>query len=396
MASIYENSHVTIAATFARNSNDGLFSNRARAVHAKRLKYHPHLHVMESVQLFPQGPHIKEKDEWPLLTRAWVYQERRLSPRIIHYGKNQVYWQCQHHFASEDGCEDIVLSGNPDIPIILDEWREPRSFNWHASVEDYTNLKLTYETDRLPAIAAVAERMSQTLRKDDVYIAGVWKNSIISDMLWCSDHGHSTPSHQREAPSWSWVSSHGTGVSYFRTKRRSDTVELVSLDYTLVGAPYLGRVRNASVVLKAPTLTITDSEEQSQVKVRDLREDPNNYFPDILTRKYGPKFSTASLDFPTNDLPGLGFAPVNILTDYDLTTASPPFETDTALKIQILQLDQAFIQGVVLRSLPGTSRTYERFGLVVMHGCACTGKQETCEMARRFVQSLPSEELKIM
>ena len=164
MANIYENSHVTIAATFARNSNDGLFSNRAHAAHGKRLKGHPHLHVMKSVEPFPKGPYIKENDQWSLLTRAWVYQERRLSPRIIHFGKNQVYWKCKHRFASEDGCEDIMWPRNPDIPVIMDEWGQSRSFSWHASVEDYTNLKVTYETDRLPAIAAVAERISQTLR----------------------------------------------------------------------------------------------------------------------------------------------------------------------------------------------------------------------------------------
>ncbi|RMZ69917.1 tol [Pyrenophora seminiperda CCB06] len=106
MADIYVNSHVTIAATFAQNSNDGLFSNRASATYAKRLKSHPHLHVLESPEPFPEGPLTGTLDQWPLLSRAWVYQERKLSPRTIYFGKYQVYWKCKYHFASEDGCED--------------------------------------------------------------------------------------------------------------------------------------------------------------------------------------------------------------------------------------------------------------------------------------------------
>ena len=35
---------------------------------------------------------------WPLLTRAWVYQERRLSARVVHIGEKQLYWECRESF----------------------------------------------------------------------------------------------------------------------------------------------------------------------------------------------------------------------------------------------------------------------------------------------------------
>ncbi|KAI1541526.1 tol protein, partial [Pyrenophora tritici-repentis] len=75
MANIYQNSHVTIAATFAWNSNEGLFSNRDPAALAKRLKLHPHLHAMEAPVPFPHNLSEQNLDLWPLLARAWVYQE---------------------------------------------------------------------------------------------------------------------------------------------------------------------------------------------------------------------------------------------------------------------------------------------------------------------------------
>jgi hypothetical protein len=34
------------------------------------------------------------KTTWPLLSRAWVYQERLLCPRNVYYGPNRLMWEC--------------------------------------------------------------------------------------------------------------------------------------------------------------------------------------------------------------------------------------------------------------------------------------------------------------
>ncbi|KAH8595409.1 hypothetical protein B0O99DRAFT_686830 [Bisporella sp. PMI_857] len=38
-----------------------------------------------------------------LYSRGWTLQERLLSPRIIHYAVDQIYWECGKEFFAEDG-----------------------------------------------------------------------------------------------------------------------------------------------------------------------------------------------------------------------------------------------------------------------------------------------------
>ncbi|CAE7014457.1 hypothetical protein HRS9139_02375 [Pyrenophora teres f. teres] len=340
MANIYENSYVTIAATFARNSNEGLFSNRDPAALAKRLKLHPYLHVMEAPVPFPHNLSEQNLDLWPLLARAWVYQERMFSPRTIHFGKYQVYWRCNYHFASEDGCEDMIWSRNQDILGSLENWSENSSFDWHRSVTEYTGLELTYETDRLPAIAAVAERISRTLRADDIYVAGLWKDSIISDMLWCPMiRGRRTPLHKRGKPSWSWASYPKMKITFLGDPDVPYMAEFVGLDYTAVGSTYLGEVKDASVVVNAPTLTITDPDGLSSIELKDLMEYPAEYFRDTLPRKYGQRYPMSFEPLPAEW--GNCHLGVFLRNDYDPTTAIPPYTTGTVLKVQLFQRSEA-------------------------------------------------------
>jgi hypothetical protein len=46
------------------------------------------------------GPFI-DSIKGPLSARGWTLQERELSPRILHYTKHQVLWECRDCIASE-------------------------------------------------------------------------------------------------------------------------------------------------------------------------------------------------------------------------------------------------------------------------------------------------------
>jgi hypothetical protein len=51
------------------------------------------------VQYFPgflreYWPPTSHKEEWPILSRAWVFQERLLCPRNIYYGHSRLIWEC--------------------------------------------------------------------------------------------------------------------------------------------------------------------------------------------------------------------------------------------------------------------------------------------------------------
>jgi hypothetical protein len=91
MAIIYERADLTIAATWASNSDCGLFASDRERYKARKLKAHE-LYIWEICQLFPP-PDEPGYSEFPLLSRAWVYQERLLSSRMVHFGKDQVSHQ---------------------------------------------------------------------------------------------------------------------------------------------------------------------------------------------------------------------------------------------------------------------------------------------------------------
>ncbi|RSM12127.1 hypothetical protein CEP52_002575 [Fusarium oligoseptatum] len=73
---------------------------------------------------------------------------------------------------------------------------------------------LTFETDRLPALSALAEQMADLL--DDEYLAGLWKGDIVRGLLWCCTGKSGTRSKAPEkyvAPSWSWASVRGAVIA---------------------------------------------------------------------------------------------------------------------------------------------------------------------------------------
>ena len=93
MGKIYEEAHLTIAATWASNSDSGLFASDRERYKARKLK-DLELYVQERLDRFATS-----SKAYPLLTRAWVYQERFLSTRMVHFGKDQVSYQ--HPLPSE-------------------------------------------------------------------------------------------------------------------------------------------------------------------------------------------------------------------------------------------------------------------------------------------------------
>ncbi|KAK8248607.1 heterokaryon incompatibility protein-domain-containing protein [Phyllosticta capitalensis] len=196
MADIYTNSYLTLAATNSTNSTDG------------------------------EPP--------PLLQRAWVYQERVLSPRMLHFGDQELLWECKEVTTCECGVWVDRNSAKtcPRVDVLPSNVRGSRrklqtSNLWHKAVEDYTSLRLTRESDRLPAIAGIAKQLQQTQGSGD-YLAGLWRDSLLEDLLWkrSSMLGNNVFGRRDTsvAPSWSWVCMKATGIEFQSVLKISDRV----------------------------------------------------------------------------------------------------------------------------------------------------------------------------
>lgn len=163
---------------------------------------------------------------YPSNSRGWIVQERALSPRTLYIHKQLLIWQCHDLTAC-----DTFPRGFPDTSIV-GQVLEGRLLSSHGNqiktwmnvVRKYSQAQLTFDGDKLIAIGGVAQHMASAI--DAQYLAGIWRQDMISQLLWKVDYarqsnGHmSTYANPDETPSWSWASINGTisypAIGYFR------------------------------------------------------------------------------------------------------------------------------------------------------------------------------------
>jgi len=206
MGNIYANSYCTISATFAKDATHGLFSQTKNGLSVL-------LHDRtEKIKFWATDPHdfSTDVDAGNLNTRAWVLQERVLSPRNIHFTEERIYWECSTHIESEDGFpvashkstkKDFSLEPNDEYGILHSKER------WYHLVAAYTRCRITRPTDRLVAVSGLVDRLTKHLTGR--YFAGVWSDSFGQGLLWAANEGTLTHSETYIAPSWSWASTEG-------------------------------------------------------------------------------------------------------------------------------------------------------------------------------------------
>ncbi|KAH7357160.1 heterokaryon incompatibility protein-domain-containing protein [Rhexocercosporidium sp. MPI-PUGE-AT-0058] len=264
MDQVYSQALFTIVADAAENSSSGFLAPPARSVRkhktllcnlptspdgtspyaeihirdrgdlAFQLPYHDHYadNGSETVSLyFSHHSEIPPPIRSKLSTRAWAFQERLLSPRTLHFGPSEMAWECRALCACECSATNertsritSLLKGSIAIQPSLattTESKSPQSVlrsmnnSWQREiVEEYTRLDLTRAADRLSALAGIATK-ALSLRPDDQYIFGMWRNTIRECLSWYTTPDH--PSHrlrpvfesESPAPSWSWMSVSG-------------------------------------------------------------------------------------------------------------------------------------------------------------------------------------------
>jgi hypothetical protein len=100
MDKVYANALLNLSATMASSGAESLLQSRSlgpiapskvKIIHPSRENYY-----LVDVQIWRD-----EVDDAPLSRRGWVFQERFLARRILHFGPRQLAWECQEFEALE-------------------------------------------------------------------------------------------------------------------------------------------------------------------------------------------------------------------------------------------------------------------------------------------------------
>lgn len=172
---------------------------------------------------------------------------------------------------------------------------------WHAIVREYLKLDLKFATDRLPAIAGLAEQSRKRREAAQVppgrYLAGLWEQHLPSDMAWCVNRDfvwaeevegrtQYDPSillristakacHPRSkeyiAPSWSWASVRDpVNFSPFEFKR--SLCKILHSQTEPVGSSEYGQISSGFLIIQAPLLESRCSFESNADRLIDITD----------------------------------------------------------------------------------------------------------------------------
>lgn len=264
MHRVYSNSYVNIAASAASNSTKGLFFSR-------NLNFMLPLVItigQASYSIDPPPLDINAViEKSPLNCRAWVYQERFLSRRTLHFTASQLFWECKMCSMCESNPEKNRLTLSSRLyPRLLSHRLNKKGVGrvfatfelWNEVVRDYSRCKLTKETDRLVAISGVAASWLEITSTDDEYLAGIWRKTLPYSLLW-EVTGERSPQTSYIAPSWSWASVLGQAqVPFFPGDMEDvqDKSEVLDAKVQLAGPGRFGLVHGGVITIKAMLMRI--------------------------------------------------------------------------------------------------------------------------------------------
>ncbi|KAF2798055.1 HET-domain-containing protein [Melanomma pulvis-pyrius CBS 109.77] len=302
MHKVYRNSYCNIAAVDSKDSTGGLFRERKQ-----------HQVLPASFEGDGNSPMFGNKiwravreDLWeqdllktPLYGRGWVFQERMLSPRALHFSKHQIFWDC----AEISACETVPGG----LPLPLDRraaadrhwrgrlqeagpnrWMLVSGANddsieefWKVAVENYTSCDLTQQTDKTIAVWGVAKLVRDSLGEE--YGAGLWERELAEQLAWrvadCTISER--PKELQHIPSWTWASIKGKIlVGNSRPPKRSYTTRDYSgkpLSFKLKGdaRPIAHRERSEDIKVELAAMSKELQSAADKRKNSGLSNDPS-------------------------------------------------------------------------------------------------------------------------
>lgn len=281
MADIYANAHLTISALHSNGPRGGLFSllkpgMRAHRLSAPALSFGDRGNLgiyarraiahIDARYLGSLATSSLQNKDLPLLKRAWSFQERFLSRRVLYFTASELSWECSSSSSCQCRGDQGATSTAHRAPRIANprEYYHPSSVTsafhrkgkdevarrWLSLVADYSRLDMTFERDVFPALSGLAKAFGTLLNTR--YAAGIWENCIRPGLLWHPDDGgREWGGRPREwrAPSWSWGSTK-TAVSFPSVTNLLHPCKIASVDCPLRGPDPTGEVAGGELIVR--------------------------------------------------------------------------------------------------------------------------------------------------
>ncbi|KAI0848409.1 hypothetical protein F5Y00DRAFT_270146 [Daldinia vernicosa] len=270
---------------------------------------------------------VVNTSQFPLMTRAWVHQERMLSPRVLHFGYYELAFECSTETYS------LTTTGKPNKKRV----KKATFFiarMWRSLVTGYSALHLAKPNDCFPALSGVARTFAEKRKSE--YLADLFKDSLIDDLLWTAVTWKKPRLSEWRAPSWSWASTKSS-ITY----RDELIASIEHCTCTLDGLDTFGKIKSAPLRITSQILP-----------ARLIREaDPDTY--------QRPTYRVHIHD---------GAVGPRIWPDYDLSQAGP-YQVLSGTEVHCLRMirhieDNLDVSLVIRAVRTGPGAVFERIGIL--------------------------------
>ncbi|EXJ57822.1 uncharacterized protein A1O5_12380 [Cladophialophora psammophila CBS 110553] len=221
MREIYPGAHVTISADAASTCDESFLTMPDREW--RRSIYISGARQDLRSKIFAQLGHDRNSrvgqeecvgcfggTEYNIHSRGWALQEALLSPRLVSFCFEQVYFGCEVGGISREDWEDLDWSHCVDGPSFnlnqlcqswlrlssrpaeRDSYADSTTFKqidadselsvlWWEFLNEYAPRTLSEPDDRLPAISGLASHFKRTLGLQNAYCAGLWSKNFVRE-----------------------------------------------------------------------------------------------------------------------------------------------------------------------------------------------------------------------
>jgi Heterokaryon incompatibility protein (HET) len=305
MRDIYANSACNISAAASSEPSGGLFRKHQMDAIQPGLVIMSIGSIQKKYYVFDGSYWDRQISNTVLNQRGWVFQERLLAPRVLHFAGHQIFWEC----FTDQKCE-VFARGIP--------WQNSlKSFEaismqalgkhgvtsdtalylWIDLVESYTRCALTKNDDKLPALSGLAHLFHDATGDD--YLSGLWRSRLVDLLYWTAERPMRKTPGIYVAPSWSWAC--GTGPITWKRPRPGYTTlsSVLGAQTQSASSDCAGRVLGGFIKVEGLLLPVTPEEDVTRGRpcVLALRSKPADSNEKIdCTTKTEPTYIIANLD----------------------------------------------------------------------------------------------------